>query len=103
MVVANLCRLMAFELMLLFGDRFGIASPQIPDVIVNQLAMIAFDTDPADQFALFEVVYESSNYLAIHCGAPLFVGLQVNQPYLLTMSVPYHNLLRTDHLHGNIP
>ena len=103
MVVADICCMIAFELMLLFGNRFHIVFLQIMNAVVNQLAMIAFGTHPTNQFAFFEVFDVPSNYLRIHCGAPFLVGFQVNQPDLSIMSVPYHNLLRTDHLDGDIP
>ena len=65
--------------------------------------MISFIPFIADQFALFEVVNLSSIYFSIHCGTPLFVGLQVNQPYFMIIFVPYHNLFRADHINRNTP
>ena len=64
--------------------------------------MVILDTLPADQLGLSEVCYEPSNHFSIHFGAPLIVGLQVNQPYFAIIIVPYHNLFRTDHLNRNI-
>ena len=66
--------------MLPFEDWFGVAFSQIPNVVVYQNQKVVFAPLPADHFGLFEVLYESSIYLGIHCGAPLFVGFQVNQP-----------------------
>ena len=41
--------------MLPLNGWFGVGYPQIPYVVVNQMAMIAFISSPADQFGLFEV------------------------------------------------
>ena len=91
------------ELMLPYNDWFGVAYPQISYVVVSQMAMIAFIPSPAEQFCLSEVSYLSHTYFSIHCGAPLFVGLQVDQPYFLIIIVTYHNLFRTDHFDSNKP
>ena len=87
--------------MLPFNRCFRIFFLQILGAVVYQLVMLSFGTHPADQFGLFEVFYFSSIHFCIHCGTPLFVGLQVNQPYFFVITVPYHNLLRTDHLNKN--
>ena len=89
--------------MLPFDSWFCIFFLQIPDVVVYQLAMVILDTLPADQLGLSEVFYVHYIYLRIHCGAPLFVGLQVNQQYFFIVFVRSHNLLRTDHINNNIP
>ena len=64
--------------------------------------MISFAPHPADQLGLSEILYVPSIQFCIHCGAPLFVGLQVNHPYFMISTVPQHNLLRTDHLNKNL-
>ena len=66
------------------------------------MAIIVFDTHPTDQLSLFEIFHVTSECWNIHFGAPFFVGLQVNVPYLMIVSVPYNNLLRTDHLNRNM-
>ena len=101
-VVADLWSLIVSKLMLPFSNRFGIAYPQIPYVIVKQMVITSFVPLPADQFALFEVPYVCFIYFGIHWGAPFLVGLQVNQPYFSISTLPYHNLLRTDHLNWNL-
>ena len=102
-VVADIWRMMTFELMLPFYCWFGVVFLQILKAVVYQMAMLSFVPTPADHFGLFEVLYVSSIHLRIHCGAPLFVGLQVNQPYFVIRSVWEHNLLRTDHLYSDLP
>ena len=87
-------------MMLPFDNRFGIVYPQISYVIVKQMAGIL--SPPADQLGLFKICYESFIRLHVHCGAPLFVCFQVNQPYFFINPVQHHNLLRTDHLDINI-
>ena len=89
--------------MLPFNSWFCTFFLQIPDVVVYQLAMVILDTLPADQLGLSEVCYEPSIHFSIHCGAPLIVGLQVNQPYFMIVSVRHHNLLWTDYRNKNTP
>ena len=89
--------------MLPFNSWFFIFFLQILEVVVYQLAMVILDTLPADQLGLSEVCYEPSNHFSIHFGAPLIVGLQVNQPYFMIVSVRHHNLLWTDYRNKNIP
>ena len=89
--------------MLPFNRWFCIFFLQILKAVVYQMAMVVLDTHPADQFGLSEACYVPSNHFSIHCDAPLFVGLQVNQPYFFVITVRSHNLLRTDHFDRNIP
>ena len=74
-------------LMLPFNGWFRIFFLQILKAVVYQLAMISYVTHPADQLGLFEVFYLPPINFKIHCGAPLFVGLQVNQPYFMIITV----------------
>ena len=101
MIIAGSPHTKPFKLVLPFGNWFCIFFLQILDAIVNYLAIILFNSDPADQFCLFEVFYLFRNCLSIHCGAPFFAGLQVNEPYFTIITFRYHNLLRADHLNGN--
>ena len=79
--VAWIRQIIFFELMFPFGNRFGIILPQIHNAVVYHNLTHALGADPADQFALFEVFYvPPSDSLSHHCGAPLFVGSQINQP-----------------------
>ena len=102
-VVADTWRMTVFELMLPFDSRFCIFFLQILKFVVYKLAIVVLDTNPTEQFGLFEVCYVPYIDFSIHCGAPLFVGLQVNQPYFVIRSVWEHNLLRTDHLYSDLP
>ena len=72
--------------MLPFYCWFGVVFLQILKAVVYQMAMIFFVPSPADQLGLSEVFYFSF-YLGIHCGAPLLVGLQVNQQYFMISTV----------------
>ena len=101
-VVADTWRMTVFELMLPFDSRFCIFFLQILKFVVYKLAIVVLDTNPTEQFGLFEVCYVPYIDFSIHCGAPLFVGLQVNQPYFFIITVRYNNLLRTDHLNWNL-
>ena len=103
MAVADNWGFIAFELMLPFNGRFCIFFFQILKavVVVYELEIVILATHPAEQLGLFEVFYVFSIHFSIHCGAPLFVGLQVNQPYFMISTVPYHNLFRTDNLDKN--
>ena len=85
-----------YELMFPFCSRFGVAFPQIFNVIVYQNLTLSCGTSPADQFGFFEVCHSIPANLSIHSSAPFFVGLQINQPYFI-VTVRYNNLLRTDH------
>ena len=84
MVVADIQFIIPFELMLPFNGWFGVVLSHIFYVEVYQLAIMASVVPlPANQFCLFEVCYESPINLRIyclHCGAPFFVGLQIDQP-----------------------
>ena len=102
MIVADTQRMILFKIMLPFDDRFGVVFLQIINVVVNQLAVSAFG-HPADHFGLPEVGHVPYCYLGIDCGAPFVVGLQVNQPYCMIITVRYHNLLQADHLNKNTP
>ena len=102
-VVADILIMITFQLMLTFNSWLCIFFLQILKTVVYQMAMISFIPHPADHFGLFEVCYSSPIHFSIHCGAPLIVGLQVNQPYFFINAVRHHNLLRTDHLDINIP
>ena len=66
--------------MLPFDDWFGIVLLQVTNFVVYQLVIISFVRQPADQFSLFEIFYGSYIHFSINFGAPLLVGLQVNQP-----------------------
>ena len=61
------------------GNRLSIVFLQVISIIVCQREILPFVSNPADHFGLWEVdnsSYTSSfGFLAIHCGAPLFVGL----------------------------
>ena len=84
------------------GNRFSIFLLQILNIKVCQMWVFAFGSHPADHFGLLEVYNFSSTVVAIDCGAPLFVGLKINQPYFLIGTVWYYNLFRTDHLNNNL-
>ena len=86
--VADIRSIIPFELMLPFNDWFGIVFLHIINVVVKELAIIVFVPLPANQFGLFKVLYVSYCYLCVHCGAPLFVSLQVNEPYFIILTVP---------------
>ena len=88
--------------MLPFDSWFCIFFLQILKAVGYQMAIVALVPHPADQFGLFEVCFVPSIYFSIHWGAPLFAGLQVNQPYFFVITVRSHNLLRTDYLNKNI-
>ena len=82
MVVADTQHMKFCELMLPFGNWFCIVSPQLFQVVVYQMAMIAMTAlgiYPTDQLSLVKVCYVPLS-LCIHCGAPFLAGLQVNQP-----------------------
>ena len=83
-VVAGIQSVILFELMLPFNGWFGVVLSHIFYIEVYQLAtMASVVPHPANQFCLFEVCYESPINLRIHslhCGAPFFVGLQIDQP-----------------------
>ena len=102
MSVARTQYIILLELMLPFDSWFCIFFLQILKVVVYQMAMISFVPTPTEQFGLSEVCYTPPINFSIHCGAPLFVGLQVNEPYFAIIIVPYHNLLRTDHINKNL-
>ena len=89
--------------MLPFNWWFCIFFLQILKPVIHELALVARETHPAEQLGLFEICYVSPIILSIHCGAPLSVCFQVNQPYFFIVIVQYNNLLRTDHLDSNIP
>ena len=95
--------MIAIELMLPFNGWFRIFFLQILKAVVYQLAMISYVTHPAEQLGLFEVLYVPQINFSIKCGAPLFAGLQVNQPYFMIVFIPYNNLLQADHLNINMP
>ena len=95
--------MLLLELMLPFNSWFCRFFLQILKAVVNQLVMLSFIPFPADHFGLSEVCYEPSIHFSIHCGAPLIVGLQVNQPYFMIVSVRHHNLLWTDYRNKNTP
>ena len=102
-IVAGIQHMIAFKLMFPLNSWFRIFFFQILKAVVYELAMIIFEPHAAEQFGLSEVVNLFSTDLCIQCGTPLFVGFQVNQPYFMIVSVPYHNLLGTDHLNRNQP
>ena len=103
MVVADIRFRIAFELLLPFSNRFGIAFSQtLYFIVLCQKTNLYFSIKQADQFGFFEVNYISSFHLSVHFGAPFFVGLQVNDPYFIISTVSYNNLLRTDHLNLDI-
>ena len=89
--------------MLPFNCWFCIFFLQILKPVIYELALVARETHPAEQLGLFEICYVSPIILSIHCGAPLSVCFQVNQPYFFIVIVIYNNLLRTDHLNFNPP
>ena len=72
--------------MIPFNNGFRIVLPQRLNSIVCQMAMIALYIDAADQLSLVEVCDESSINSCIR-GAPFLVGLQVNQPYFMIITV----------------
>ena len=101
--VARTQSIILFELILPLNSWFRIFFFQILEAVVYQMVIVVLGTNPADQFGLFEVLYVSSIYFSIHSGAPFVVGLQVNQPYFMIITVRYHNLLQADHLNKNTP
>ena len=102
MVVAGIQSVILFELMLPFNGWFGVVLSQAFYIEVYKMVMNSFSPFPAEQFGLSIVCYASFNYFRIHCGTPFLVGLQVNDPYFIISTVPYHNLFRADHIDGHI-
>ena len=64
--------------------------------------MVIFYSFPAKHIRLFEVD-DSSIDRFTYGDAPLFARFQVNEPYFFISSLLHHNLLLTDHIHGNLP
>ena len=69
------------------GNGFSIFLLKIFNIKVCQMWVFIFGSHPADHFGLLEVYNFSSTVVAIDCGAPLFVGLKINQPYFLIGTV----------------
>ena len=102
MGVADMRHMVLFKLMFPLNDRFGIVFFQIFQVIVYQMAMVAFFTRPTYPISFCEVLHKSSIYSSIHFSSPFLVCFQVNQPYVISIMVPDHHLPWTNHLQRNI-
>ena len=64
--------------------------------------MVVFDSFPAKHIGLFEI-YDSSIDRFTYGDAPFFVRFKVDEPYFFISSLLHHNLLLTNHIHGNLP